>query len=318
MYRIRFHGRGGQGMKTASRILGTALFQCGYQVQDAPRYGAERRGAPMFAFVRAASAQILERGIISAPDLVLVADDSLVGIPAAGVTGGLRADTVLAIASNLDAETWQHRLHISNPVVILPGVDSGDDDAHIPDTSAQCAGAAAALLGVVSRDALTEAVREETATFGAGAVKANLETALAAFDAVGDQAGSVVEGAAHDVASSVRPDWVDLSAETSAVAAPNIYAALTSVQVRTGLWRTLRPVLEMDKCKKCHWVCGSYCPDGVIAVDDDGYPEIDYEHCKGCMICVAQCPAHALVAAAEEEHQTAHLSAHQSAKGEGS
>ena len=54
MYRIRFHGRGGQGMKTASRILGTAFFIQGYEVQDAPRYGAERRGAPIFAYVRAA------------------------------------------------------------------------------------------------------------------------------------------------------------------------------------------------------------------------------------------------------------------------
>ena len=56
MYRIRFHGRGGQGMKTASRILGSAFFAEGYEVQDAPRYGAERRGAPIFAYVRAARA----------------------------------------------------------------------------------------------------------------------------------------------------------------------------------------------------------------------------------------------------------------------
>jgi len=41
MYRIRFHGRGGQGMKTSSRILGTAFFYEGYEVQDAPKYGAE-------------------------------------------------------------------------------------------------------------------------------------------------------------------------------------------------------------------------------------------------------------------------------------
>jgi len=83
MYRIRFHGRGGQGMKTASRILGTALFLEGYEVQDAPRYGAERRGAPIFAFVRAARKIINERGIIAVPDLVVVADDTLVPVPAA-------------------------------------------------------------------------------------------------------------------------------------------------------------------------------------------------------------------------------------------
>ena len=58
MFRIRFHGRGGQGMKTASRILGTAFFNAGYEVQDAPRYGAERRGAPIFAYVRAAKTVI--------------------------------------------------------------------------------------------------------------------------------------------------------------------------------------------------------------------------------------------------------------------
>ena len=50
MYRIRFHGRGGQGMKTASRILGSAAFAAGWHVQDAPVYGAERRGAPRQGF----------------------------------------------------------------------------------------------------------------------------------------------------------------------------------------------------------------------------------------------------------------------------
>ena len=76
MYRIRFHGRGGQGLKTASRVLGSAFFCAGFEVQDAPRYGAERRGAPIFAYVRASKAPINERGIILHPDLVIVADDS--------------------------------------------------------------------------------------------------------------------------------------------------------------------------------------------------------------------------------------------------
>ena len=49
MYRIRIHGRGGQGIKMASRVLGTALFRCGFTVQDAPKYGAERRGAQISA-----------------------------------------------------------------------------------------------------------------------------------------------------------------------------------------------------------------------------------------------------------------------------
>ena len=84
MFRIRFHGRGGQGMKTASRILGTAFFKAGYQVQDAPRYGAERRGAPIFAYVRADQKTINERGIIDHPGLVVVADDTLMACPRQG------------------------------------------------------------------------------------------------------------------------------------------------------------------------------------------------------------------------------------------
>ena len=64
MLRIRFHGRGGQGMKTANRILGAGALHAGCVVQDAPVYGAERRGAPMAAFTRIAHAPILERGAI--------------------------------------------------------------------------------------------------------------------------------------------------------------------------------------------------------------------------------------------------------------
>ena len=97
MYRIRLHGRGGQGIKTAGRILGTALFREGFEVQDAPRYGAERRGAPIFAYVRADDKAICERGVIHQPNLVLVVDESLLDLPAANVLEGLSASSVVLI-----------------------------------------------------------------------------------------------------------------------------------------------------------------------------------------------------------------------------
>ncbi len=106
------HGRGGQGIKTSGRILGTAFFRAGFEVQDAPRYGAERRGAPIFAYVRASRARIDERGIIRTPDLVIVADDTLIPVPAAGVLAGVTARTVLVIASHDDPRTWRHRLNL--------------------------------------------------------------------------------------------------------------------------------------------------------------------------------------------------------------
>src|SRR5512144_1444952 len=99
MYRIRFHGRGDQGIKTAGRILGTTFFLEGFEVQDAPFYGAERRGAPLFAYVRAAHKPISERGMIRHPDLVVVADDTLFAVLAARVLLGITSQTVLLLDS---------------------------------------------------------------------------------------------------------------------------------------------------------------------------------------------------------------------------
>jgi pyruvate ferredoxin oxidoreductase gamma subunit len=73
--------------------------------------------------------------------------------------------------------------------------------------------------------------------------------------------------------------------------------------VRTGLWRTLRPVIDYDHCKGCTWVCGTLCPDSAIQVDAEGAPRIDYAHCKGCLVCVAVCPPHAIRAIPEKDAQ---------------
>ena len=184
MFRIRFHGRGGQGMKTASRILGTAFFHAGYQVQDAPRYGAERRGAPIFAYVRADESTINERGVITSPDLVVVADDTLVGMPAAGVTQGLDAHSVLLINSLESAATWQRRLNTDARILVLATQEEVEDRASLPYIGSRCAAAAAALTGVISREILLDALREELAYLPRDVVQKNHDIAQAVFDAI--------------------------------------------------------------------------------------------------------------------------------------
>jgi pyruvate ferredoxin oxidoreductase gamma subunit len=285
-------------MKTASRLLGTALFLSGFEVQDAPRYGAERRGAPIFAYVRAGQDQIHERGIVAAPDLLIVADDTLTGVAAAGVLAGLSEHTIIAIASEHSADTWRRRLDITNQIISLakPTAAEGDD---IPDISGHCAGAAARLLGVVSEENLLAAVEQEMALLGPEAVAANKTNVLAGYKAMAGNEGCVREGGQQDAAAYLSPNWIELLAEAGDMAAPNIYTGATSIEVRTGLWRTMRPVIDYDACGKCTWICGSYCPDSVIALSDDDYPVIDYDHCKGCMICVVQCPRHAIAAVPE-------------------
>ena len=301
MYRIRFHGRGGQGMKTASRILGTAFFQEGLEVQDAPRYGAERRGAPIFAYVRASRTSIHERGIIHQPDLVLVADDTLVAVAAAGVLSEVTPHTVLLISSVTTPAAWKERLNFPGLVLTLPAAVELEDPLQLRFIGAACAGAAARLVGVITRNSLAEAIRDELAPLGAAVIDRNLEAALEAYGLMESHAGCVAQGTDRPADTYEKPQWIDLQFEDARVSAPAIHAAATSDQVETGLWRTVRPVIDYPHCKRCAWICSTLCPDGVINLNAAGYPEIDYAHCKGCLICMANCPSHAIRAIPEHE-----------------
>lgn len=280
MYRVRFHGRGGQGIRTAGRLLGAAFFQAGFEVQDAPVYGAERRGAPMFAYVRAARQPIRERGLVARPDLVVVADDTLFAVPPARVLEGVGERTVLLVRTDESAELWRRRLSLAGPVVTLPlaGGFAG----------APCAGAAARLVGEIPR-AQVAAVLEPQ----------DRGPVLEAFDAVQRHAGIVREGAPVPAQGYAAPEWIDVPLEAARAAAPDIFAPATSVEVRTGLWRSLRPEIDPERCNRCSWICSTLCPDSAIGVRADGAPQIDLDHCKGCMICVAVCPPHAIRARPE-------------------
>lgn len=299
MYRIRFHGRGGQGMKTASRILGSAFFHGGYEVQDAPRYGAERRGASIFAYVRAARRPIYERGVIRRPDLVVVADDSLMAVSATEILQGVDRHSVLLIVGNAAPEVWKARLNLAGTVLVLPyaAADAGE----LRFLGAACAGAAARLVGVLSNEILQQAMRDELAPLGETVIARSLALADAAWEMMDTHAGCVTEGVEMSATDYAPPSWIDLAAEDADISAAAIHAGLTSVEVKTGLWRTLRPVIDYDHCNRCWWVCSEFCPDSAIAVDAEGTPHIDYDHCKGCMVCVAQCPPHAIRAIPEQE-----------------
>lgn len=299
MFRIRFHGRGGQGMKTASRILGTAFFLQGYEVQDAPRYGAERRGAPIFAYVRASRETIKERGIIPNPDLVIVADETLLLLPVAGVLQGVSGQSVLLIATDKPPEAWKKELNLQEAVLTLGSKAAPETRAGLPLVGTACVGAAARLVGVISQKTLEKAIREQLQPLGKAVVEKNLAQAALAYDQMEAYAGWVTEKAEPSADAYESPHWIDLPFEDARLSAPYIHAAATSLRVETGAWRSFRPVIDRDRCHQCR-LCQIFCPDGVISLDAAGYPEIDYEHCKGCLICLVQCPTRAIKAIPEQ------------------
>ena len=92
---IRWHGRGGQGAKTASLLLADAAFNTGKYIQGFPEYGPERMGAPITAYNRISKNPITIHSNIYEPDYVVVVDDTL--LSSVPVTDGLKEDGAIVI-----------------------------------------------------------------------------------------------------------------------------------------------------------------------------------------------------------------------------
>lgn len=96
MYEIRFHGRGGQGVKKSAQVIARAAYVAGFQTQDFAIYGAERQGAPLASFVRMDRGQIKITGYIPEPDAVVVLDATIGG---AEWNRGIGKETIVLLNS---------------------------------------------------------------------------------------------------------------------------------------------------------------------------------------------------------------------------
>ena len=102
MVEVRWHGRGGQGAKTASLLLADAAFSTGKFVQGFPEYGPERMGAPITAYNRISDERCPIHSNIYEPDYVVVVDPTL--LSAVDVTGGLKKEGAIIINSSKSPE----------------------------------------------------------------------------------------------------------------------------------------------------------------------------------------------------------------------
>jgi pyruvate ferredoxin oxidoreductase gamma subunit len=278
-------------MKTASRLVGSAAFHAGFVVQDAPVYGAERRGAPMAAFTRLDRQEILERGAITQPDLVVVADDTLLTDPAAQPLAGCdRQCTVLlnaveATAALLPLQSHEGRLVVADFTALVL--------AHTTTLAAlsTALGVAAACLVGLSLEASLAGLGEElrSTDLSPSQRQANVQLAEAAYALT--HTWAPIQERTGATPLPLTP-LVDLPFASPAQAAPSIYAMANSPERHTGSWRQWRPVLQRERCSRC-WVCFVRCPDAAIMLDPEHYPVVDYAVCKGCLVCAHDCPTHA-------------------------
>ncbi len=288
MIRIRFHGRGGHGTKTASRIVGTAAFMAGFQVQDSPIYGAERRGAPIAAFTRIDEEPILERGVIEHPDLIIVADESLIEDPLAGVLTGQDAASVIFVNSD-SADRARERATITPELISFNLTEySLRVLGQATALSAGLGAAAAKLSGVISEAQIVDATRDELSGLGFSEewIEQNLDIVRELFETLPSVPIKRQDGDSTVDIASVMYDGATRGT-------PSILHVGNAGLRHTGNWRVVRPEIDDDACTDCD-LCFVHCPDSAITLDKEGHPSIDYDHCKGCMICRELCPPHAI------------------------
>jgi len=288
---VRFHGRGGQGAKTASRILGDAGFNDGYYAQDFPIYGAERRGAPVTAFTRVSDEEITERGFIFSPDISALMDDSLISDPMANPFGGLRKGGVAVVNTTKPPRSL---LSGRDDVTVVP-VDLTGLALKIigkPILSAGIAAAAARIAGI-KQEAMLKAVSEELEDIGLSAdmVAKNVEFARTIYRELTPLKLKTEE-------LPTTEELVPLAVVVSDGGIEKVTNTGNSYARHTGNWRTFRPTIDYAKCTDC-MICYAYCPESAMSVGEDGRVRIDYDNCKGCMICMTECPLRAVTQSRE-------------------
>ena len=156
MKEIRWHGRGGQGGFTASRLLGIAagMFQDKHALAF-PSFGPERRGAPVLAFTKIDDKKIHDRSEVITCDYVVVMDETLINPT---MLKGIKDDTVFVINSkNPD----KYEILKNHKVVAVDATGIALEVLGRPITNTAMYGALVAVSGLVSLDAALESIRHE-------------------------------------------------------------------------------------------------------------------------------------------------------------
>lgn len=186
---IRWHGRGGQGAKTAALLLADVAFQTGAFVQGFPEYGPERMGAPITAYNRISYKPIRVHSNIYTPDMVMVVDETL--LESVDVTAGLKKDGAIIINSERSKEE------------ILPYLKDYQGSVYVIDARAisqQTLGknfpnspmlaAAVAVSGVMEREAFLKEMRASYAHKFAKkpeVIEGNMKALEMTWDALSDE-----------------------------------------------------------------------------------------------------------------------------------
>ncbi|MEM3585710.1 MAG: pyruvate ferredoxin oxidoreductase subunit gamma [Candidatus Jordarchaeaceae archaeon] len=178
--KIRFHGRGGQGVVTASRLVAEAALKEGKNVQSFPSFGAERKGAPIKAFTKISNEPILNRSQIYDPDIVVVLDPTLLKVE--NVTEGLKENGTLLVNIEKPPEQLKSELKLNSArVATLDATKIAIETLGTAITNTPILGALAKATGIISLDSIIEVTKEK---FKQGLSEKNINAIKRAYEEV--------------------------------------------------------------------------------------------------------------------------------------
>ncbi|PKN01571.1 MAG: pyruvate synthase [Elusimicrobia bacterium HGW-Elusimicrobia-1] len=157
---IRWHGRGGQGAKTAALLFGEAVLSTGKYIQAFPEYGPERMGAPVQAFNRISDHPILIHSAITNPKYVIVLDETLMG--PIDVTAGMGAEAVIIVNTERTKEDVAATLGLKpSQVHVINATKIARDTIGLPIPNTPMLGALVKIIEGLSLDDILDDTRKK-------------------------------------------------------------------------------------------------------------------------------------------------------------
>jgi pyruvate ferredoxin oxidoreductase gamma subunit len=170
MVELRFHGRGGQGSVTSAELLALAAIAQGKYAQSFPKFGPERRGAPVIAYARISDQQIRDRTEVQNPDVVIVLDPSLLSI--VNTSKGMPEDGIQIINTTRSADDLRKEFGLKGRLVTVNANKIAAEEIGRVITNTTMLGAAIRATGLVDVDAIIEQLKVRFGRIAEGNIKA--------------------------------------------------------------------------------------------------------------------------------------------------
>lgn len=181
---IRWHGRGGQGAKTAAQFLAEAALDLGKSIQAFPEYGPERAGAPIRTYTRISDEAINIHSPVANPDIVAVIDPTL--LDAVDVTEGLGENGVLVVNTHETVEAIRNKTkYKKGKIAVCDATKISLETLGLPIPNTPMLGALLKVRPIVPMESLENEVKKKfLKKIGEQKTEANIKAIKRAFEEV--------------------------------------------------------------------------------------------------------------------------------------